>query len=59
MDGLRLSVLFNSFSVISGGWKGEHEGLCAMKRCLASERILPPADLIWRHCDPNVGRAYS
>ena len=32
-----------SISVISRRWKGEHERLCAMKRCLGSERILLPA----------------
>ena len=35
-------VLFNSISVISGRWKGEHEWLYAMKRHLDLERILPP-----------------
>ena len=34
---------FNSISVISRRWKGEHEKLCAMKRCLGSGRISPPA----------------
>ena len=34
---------FNSISVISRWWKGEHERLCAMKRRLASGRISPPA----------------
>ena len=33
---------FNSISVISRRWKGEHERLCAMKCCLGSGRILPP-----------------
>ena len=44
MDG-RLRVLrpFNSISVISRRWKGEHERLCAMKRRLGSGRISPPA----------------
>ena len=44
MDG-RVSVLrpFNSISVISRRWKGEHERLCAMKRRLGSGRISPPA----------------
>ena len=32
---------FNSFSVISKGWKCEHERLCAMKRLLGSGRISP------------------
>ena len=44
MDGW-ISVLrpFNSISVISRRWKGEHEKLCAMKRRLGSGRISPPA----------------
>ena len=41
MDGLVLYILFNSISVKSGRWKGEHEGLCAMKRRLELERISP------------------
>ena len=32
-------VPYNSISVISGRWKGEHERLCAMKCCLCSGRI--------------------
>ena len=42
MDGW-VSVLhpFNSISVISRRWKGEHERLCAMKRRLGSGRISP------------------
>ena len=32
-----------SISVISEGWKGEHEKLCALKRLLGSERIPPAA----------------
>ena len=32
---------FDSISVISRRWKGEHERLCAMKRCLGSGRISP------------------
>ena len=34
---------FNSISVISRWWKGEHERLCAMKHRLGSGRISPPA----------------
>ena len=34
---------YNSISVISRRWKGEHEKLCAMKRRLGSGRISPPA----------------
>ena len=33
---------FNSISVISRRWKGEHKRLCAMKRRLGSGRISPP-----------------
>ena len=44
MDGwVRVLRPFNSISVISRRWKGEHERLCAMKRRLGSGRILPPA----------------
>ena len=44
MDGwVRVLRPFNSISVISRQWEGEHERLCAMKRRLGSERISPPA----------------
>ena len=43
IDELRFYVHFNCISVISGQWKGKHERPCAMKRCLASERISPSA----------------
>ena len=43
MDGCRVLRPFNSISVISRRWKGEHERLCAMKRRLGSGRISPPA----------------
>ena len=44
MDGWdRVLRPFNSISVISRRWKGEHERLCAMKRRLDSGRISPPA----------------
>ena len=43
-DGFGLYILFNSISVISGQWKGEHEGLCAMKCPLGSERISPSVE---------------
>ena len=44
MDGwVRVLCPFNSISVISRPWKGEHERLCAMKRRLGSGRISPPA----------------
>ena len=43
MDGwVRVLRPFNSISVISKRWKGEHERLCAMKRRLGSGRISPP-----------------
>ena len=44
MDGrVRVLCPFNSISVISRRWKGEHERLCAMKRRLGSGRISLPA----------------
>ena len=44
MDGwVRVLHPFNSISVISKRWKGEHERLCEMKRHLGSGRISPPA----------------
>ena len=44
MDGwVRVLRPFNSISVISRRWKGDHERLCAMKRRLGSGRISPPA----------------
>ena len=44
MDGwVRVLRPFNSISVISRRWKGEHERLCAMKHRLGSRRISPPA----------------
>ena len=43
MDALSVLRPFNSISVISRWWKGEHERLCAMKRRLGSGRISPPA----------------
>ena len=44
MDGwVRVLRPFNSISVITRRWKGEHEMLCAMKRRLGSGRISPPA----------------
>ena len=44
MDGwVRVLRPFNSISVISRQWKGEHERLCAMKHRLGSGRISPPA----------------
>ena len=44
MDGwVRVLRPFNSISVTLRQWKDEHERLCAVKRCLGSGRILPPA----------------
>ena len=44
MDGwVRVLRPFNSISVISRRWKGEHERFCAMKRRLGSGKISPPA----------------
>ena len=44
MDGwVRVLCPFNSISVISRRWKGEHERLCATKRRLGSGRISSPA----------------
>ena len=40
---IRVLHPFDSISVISRWWKGEHERLCAMKRRLGSGRISPPA----------------
>ena len=51
MHGLRFYVPLNSISVISQPWMGEHEGLCAMKCRLGSERMSPRAgfkhDIPW------------
>ena len=45
MDGwVRVLHPFNSISAISRQWKEEHERLCAVKRCLGSGRISPPAE---------------
>ena len=58
LDGwVRVLRPFNSISVISRRWKGEHERLCAMKHRLGSGRISPaawfePATLL-----PEVGSA--
>ena len=53
MDGWVLRP-FNSISVISRRWKGEHERLCAMKRRLGLGRISPPAGFepmtLWSYC---------
>ena len=49
---------FNSISVISRRWKGEHERLCAMKRCLGLRRISPPAGFEPATPWTEVGSAY-
>ena len=41
MDDLQLYVLFNSISVISGGWLSDDERLCAMEACLWWKRFPP------------------
>ena len=43
MDDLRLYVLFNSISVISGRWTDDNEMLCAIEPCLRLKRSLPQA----------------
>ena len=53
-------VPFNSISVISGRWKGEHERLCVMKCCLCSGRISPQAgtrDPVIRSWDRSEAKA--
>ena len=46
---------FNSISVISRRWEGEHERLCAMKRRLGSGRISPTAGFEPVTRDPKSG----
>ena len=41
MDDLRVYVLFNSVSVISGWWEIDNERLCAMELRFTVEKILP------------------
>ena len=56
MDGwVRVLRPFNSISVISRRWKGEHERLCAMKRRLGLGRISPPAGFELRPREPKSG----
>ena len=58
MDGwVRVLRPFDSISVISRRWKGEHERLCAMKRRLGSGRISPPAGFEPATPWSEVGRA--
>ena len=46
MGDLRFYVLFNSVSVISGGWEVDNERLCAMElRLLTVEKISPRAGI--------------
>ena len=53
---------YNSISVISKRWKGEHERLCAMKCRLGSGRISPPAGFepatSWTEAGRPRGRFY-
>ena len=59
MDGwVRVLHPFNSISVISRRWKGEHERLCAMKRRLGSGRISPPVGFEPTTPWSEVGSAY-
>ena len=39
MDDLQFNVLFNSISVISGGWEDDNERLCAMEPRLQLKRF--------------------
>ena len=39
MADLQFYILFNSISVISGGWVDDKERLCAMERCLQLRRF--------------------
>ena len=58
MDGwVRVLRPFNSISVISRWWKGEHERLCAMTCRLGSRRISPPAGFEPATPWTEVGRA--
>ena len=45
IDDLRFYVLFNSISVKSGRWVGDHERLCAMEPCLCLNGSPPLAGL--------------
>ena len=56
MDGwVRVLRPFNSISVISRRWEGEHERLCAMKRRLGSEESRLQRDSNPRPRDPKSG----
>ena len=44
IDDLQFYVLFNSISVISGGWADDNERLCAMEPCLLLRRFLLERD---------------
>ena len=52
MDDLRFHVLFNSISVISGRWLGDHERLSAMKPHLRLDGYPPQAGL-----EPGTARS--
>ena len=55
MDELGFYVSLNSISVISEGWKAEHERLYSMKRLLGSERISPAVRFEPGPRDPKLG----
>ena len=56
MDGwVRVLRPFNSISVISRRWKGEHERLCAMKRRLGREESPLQRDSNPRPCESTSG----
>ena len=42
MNELRVYVLLDNISVISGRWKGDHDRLCAMNHRLGSNKISSP-----------------
>ena len=46
---------FQQYFVISGQLRGKHEGLCAMKGCLSSERNSPQAEFEPETRDQNAG----
>ena len=50
MDELGFYLSFNSISVVSEGWKDEHERLCAMKRLFRLLRDWNPSPR-----DPKFG----
>ena len=57
---LQFYVFFNSVSVISGPYDGDHEKFCAMDLCLQPEQFPPPAlnhtsRTVWRSPSSLVG----